>query len=210
MVSLHPHNCTPCLSLHCYNCTPMVSPCIPITAPLWSPCTPIAAPAPVLTAPALMLPCFPVAAPVRFLRELQAQEVDEGATAHLHCELSQEGASVEWRKDSLQLFPCAKYQMVQEGRAAELWVHRTEQEDAGHYTCDTGHAQSTASLSVRGELPSGSCPPWGLTPTLGAVGTVLISPKHPSLAPQPLGPHSRWSCRAWSRRPAVWPGYAAS
>ena len=147
---------------------------------------------------------------MRFLRELQAQEVDEGATAHLRCELSQEGASVEWRKDSLQLFPCAKYQMVQEGRAAELWVHHTEQEDAGHYTCDTGHAQSTASLSIRGELLSGSCPPWGLTPTLGAVGTVLTRPKHPSLAPQPLGPHSRWSCRAWSRRPAVWPSYAAS
>uniref|UniRef100_A0ABI7ZXQ4 Non-specific serine/threonine protein kinase n=1 Tax=Felis catus TaxID=9685 RepID=A0ABI7ZXQ4_FELCA len=94
------------------------------------------------------------AAPVRFLRELQAQEVDEGATAHLRCELSQEGASVEWRKDSLQLFPCAKYQMVQEGRAAELWVHHTEQEDAGHYTCDTGHAQSTASLSIRAPRPT--------------------------------------------------------
>ncbi|XP_043440422.1 obscurin isoform X37 [Prionailurus bengalensis] len=96
----------------------------------------------------------PQAAPVRFLRELQAQEVDEGVTAHLRCELSQEGASVEWRKDSLQLFPCAKYQMVQEGRAAELWVHHTEQEDAGHYTCDTGHAQSTASLSVRAPRPT--------------------------------------------------------
>lgn len=105
---------------------------------------------------------------MRFLRELQAQEVDEGATAHLRCELSQAGASVEWRKGSLQLFPCAKYQMVQEGRTAELRVHSAEQEDAGHYTCDTGHAQSTASLSVRGELPSGSCPPWGPHPPTGS------------------------------------------
>ncbi|XP_078308593.1 obscurin isoform X38 [Panthera onca] len=109
---------------------------------------------PQATSAALTVTGGPQAAPVRFLRELQAQEVDEGATAHLHCELSQEGASVEWRKDSLQLFPCAKYQMVQEGRAAELWVHRTEQEDAGHYTCDTGHAQSTASLSVRAPRPT--------------------------------------------------------
>ncbi|XP_057396424.1 obscurin [Balaenoptera acutorostrata] len=92
-------------------------------------------------------------APVRFLRELQAQEVDEGATAHLRCELSRAGASVEWRKGSLQLFPCAKYQMVLEGTAAELLVHGAEQEDAGHYTCDTGHAQSTASLSVRAPRP---------------------------------------------------------
>ncbi|XP_065729549.1 obscurin [Phocoena phocoena] len=93
-------------------------------------------------------------APVRFLRELQAQEVDEGATAHLRCELSRAGASVEWRKGYLQLFPCAKYQMVLEGTAAELLVHGAEQEDAGPYTCDTGHAQSTASLSVRAPRPT--------------------------------------------------------
>eukprot|EP00071_Canis_lupus_P023364 XP_013974430.1 obscurin isoform X7 [Canis lupus familiaris] len=89
------------------------------------------------------------AAPVQFLRELEAQEVDEGATACLRCELSQECASVDWRKGSLQLFPCAKYQMVQKGTTVELLVRSAEQEDAGHYTCDTGHTQSTASLSVR-------------------------------------------------------------
>ncbi|XP_045659965.1 obscurin isoform X26 [Ursus americanus] len=94
------------------------------------------------------------AAPVRFLRELQAQEVDEGATARLCCELSRESASVEWRKGSLQLFPCAKYQMVQEGRAAELLVRDVEQEDSGHYTCDAGDTQSTASLSVRSPRPT--------------------------------------------------------
>ncbi|KAM9732204.1 LOW QUALITY PROTEIN: obscurin-like [Dama dama] len=93
------------------------------------------------------------AAPVRFLRELQAQEVDEGATAHLRCELSRAGSSVEWRKGSLQLFPCAKYQMVLEGTAAELLLHGAEPEDAGLYTCDTGHAQSTACLSVRAPRP---------------------------------------------------------
>ncbi|ELK03225.1 Obscurin [Pteropus alecto] len=93
------------------------------------------------------------AAPVHFIRELQAQEVDEGMTARLRCELSRAGTSVEWRKGSLQLFPCAKYQMVQEGVAVELLVLGVEQEDAGHYTCDTGHAQSTASLLVRAPRP---------------------------------------------------------
>ncbi|XP_044942911.1 obscurin isoform X13 [Mustela putorius furo] len=93
------------------------------------------------------------AAPVRFLRELQAQEVDEGATARLRCELSREGASVEWRKGSLQLFPCAKYQMVQEGRTAELLVRGVEPEDSGHYTCNAGDSQSTASLSIRAPRP---------------------------------------------------------
>ncbi|XP_078213262.1 obscurin isoform X45 [Callithrix jacchus] len=93
------------------------------------------------------------AAPVRFLQELQPQEVDEGDTAHLRCELSRAGASVEWRKGSLQLFPCAKYQMVQDGAAVELLVRGVEQEDTGDYTCDTGHTQSTASLSVRVPRP---------------------------------------------------------
>uniref|UniRef100_A0A8C5XAV9 non-specific serine/threonine protein kinase n=1 Tax=Microcebus murinus TaxID=30608 RepID=A0A8C5XAV9_MICMU len=91
------------------------------------------------------------AAPVRFLRELEAQEVAEGGTARLHCELSRPGAGVEWRKGSLQLFPCAKYQMVQEGAVAELLVRGAEPEDAGEYTCDTGLAQSTATLSVHGD-----------------------------------------------------------
>ncbi|XP_074241569.1 obscurin isoform X21 [Saimiri boliviensis] len=93
------------------------------------------------------------AAPVRFLQGLQPQEVDEGDTARLRCELSRPGASVEWRKGSLQLFPCAKYQMVQDGAAAELLVRGVEQEDTGDYTCDTGHTQSTASLSVRVPRP---------------------------------------------------------
>ncbi|XP_064239759.1 obscurin-like isoform X1 [Aotus nancymaae] len=93
------------------------------------------------------------AAPVRFLQELQPQEVDEGDTARLRCELSRAGASVEWRKGSLQLFPCAKYQMVQDGATAELLVRGAEQEDTGDYTCDTGHTQSTASLSVRVPRP---------------------------------------------------------
>ncbi|XP_073912202.1 obscurin isoform X22 [Castor canadensis] len=93
------------------------------------------------------------AAPVRFLQELQAQEVDEGTTAHLRCKLSQVAGSVEWRKGSLQLFPCTKYQMVQEEAGVELLVHEVEQEDAGDYTCDVGHMQSTARLTVRAPKP---------------------------------------------------------
>ncbi|KAM6148397.1 obscurin [Erethizon dorsatum] len=93
------------------------------------------------------------AAPVRFLRELQAQEVVEGDTVHLRCELSRAGANLEWRKGALQLFPCAKYQMLQEGLAAELQVCGAEPEDSGDYTCDTGLVQSTAHLKVRAPEP---------------------------------------------------------
>lgn len=143
---------------------------------------------------------------------MQAQEVDEGTTARLRCELSREGASVEWRKGSLQLFPCAKYQMVQEGRTAELLVRGAEPEDSGQYTCDAGDSQSTASLSIRGELPSSALPSSGplVLQQAREGGALLGSPKRPSLAPQPLGPYSGRSCRARSRRPAVWPGCTAS
>lgn len=112
------------------------------------------------------------AAPVRFLRELQAQDVDEGTTARLCCELSREAVSVEWRKGSLELFPCAKYQIVQEGTTVELLVHGVEQEDAGEYTCDAGHTQSIARLSVRGELPVADICPSPL-PLLDEHGTLL-------------------------------------
>ncbi|XP_033623906.1 obscurin isoform X2 [Fukomys damarensis] len=93
------------------------------------------------------------AAPVWFLRELQAQEVVEGDTVHLSCELSRAGASLEWRKGALQLFPCAKYQMLQKGLVAELQVCGAEPEDAGDYICDTGHRQSVAHLTVRAAKP---------------------------------------------------------
>lgn len=140
------------------------------------------------------------AAPVRFLRELQAQDVDEGTTAHLGCELSREAVSVEWRKGSLELFPCAKYEMVQEGTTAELLVHGVEQEDAGEYTCDAGHTQSIARLSVRGEPPVVGIPPSPL-PLLEEQGTLLSQS-------QGVGTHSsKYSLMAFSPQAQVqdWP-----
>nr|XP_019585378.1 PREDICTED: obscurin [Rhinolophus sinicus] len=127
------------------------------------------------------------AAPVQFLQELQAQEVDEGATAHLRCELSRAGASVEWRKGSLQLFSCAKYQMVQEGAVVELLVLGAEQEDAGHYTCDTGHTQSTASLSVRAPEPMFQTELQGTEQEVGGVARLCCQ-----LSKVEHGAHVQW------------------
>lgn len=163
--------------------------------------------------PALMLSPNFAAAPVRFLRELQAQEVDEGTTAHLHCELSRVAVSVEWRKGSLQLFPCAKYQMVQEGTTAALLVREVEQEDAGEYICDAGHAQSIARLSVRGELPVAWYVPSPFL-FLEEQGTLFsqsqgdgtCGSKYFFDGPQPPSPSSRLACRAQSRRQVARPG----
>lgn len=151
---------------------------------------------------------------MRFLRELQAQEVDEGTSAHLQCELSREAVSVEWRKGSLQLFPCAKYQMVQEGTTATLLVREVEQEDAGEYICDAGHTQSIARLSVRGELPVAVPSPLLL---LGAGDLVQSESGDETCdfksffdAPQPPSPSSRLACRIHSRKQGAWPDCVVS
>uniref|UniRef100_A0A5F8GI76 Obscurin n=1 Tax=Monodelphis domestica TaxID=13616 RepID=A0A5F8GI76_MONDO len=93
------------------------------------------------------------ALPVVFRKKLRAQDVEVGSTARLHCELSKENANVEWKKGAVQLFPCAKYEMVLEGTVAELLIHDAEQEDTGDYTCDTGDQQTTASLTVNASKP---------------------------------------------------------
>uniref|UniRef100_A0A674GNH5 Obscurin n=1 Tax=Taeniopygia guttata TaxID=59729 RepID=A0A674GNH5_TAEGU len=93
------------------------------------------------------------AVPPFFQEELTSQEGAEGGTATLHCELSKAPASVEWRKGTMELFPCAKYQIKLSGRRAELVIHNVEPEDASDYTCDTGDQQSTAVLRVNAIKP---------------------------------------------------------
>uniref|UniRef100_F6TWE8 Obscurin n=1 Tax=Monodelphis domestica TaxID=13616 RepID=F6TWE8_MONDO len=85
---------------------------------------------------------------VVFRKPLKSQQAEEGETATLRCELSKPDVPVIWSKGGLELFPCAKYEMVLEGTVAELLIHDAEQEDTGDYTCDTGDQQTTASLTV--------------------------------------------------------------
>ncbi|XP_041100614.1 obscurin isoform X15 [Polyodon spathula] len=89
------------------------------------------------------------ALPVLFKQELQNQEVEEGSTATLRCELSKPGALVQWRKGGMLLQASEKLEMRQKGVTAELVIHKLEVEDAGVYTCDTGDLQSNASLTVK-------------------------------------------------------------
>jgi hypothetical protein len=86
--------------------------------------------------------------------------------------------------------------MVQEEAGVELLVHEVEQEDAGDYTCDVGHMQSTARLTVRGELLVAlSCPapsyPMARGRGLFPAGKGCCGSKHPFLAFQPPNPSSK-------------------
>lgn len=98
-------------------------------------------------------PCyflFLLALPVLFRKKLQDKEAEEGASVRLECELTKANAVVEWRKGTVDLFPCAKYELKLQGHVAELVIHNVEPEDASDYTCDTGDQQSTAVLRVNG------------------------------------------------------------
>ncbi|GAB0185061.1 obscurin [Grus japonensis] len=93
------------------------------------------------------------ALPVLFKKELKDEEAEEGAAVKFQCELTKDNATVEWRKGTMELFPCAKYEIKLSGRTAELVIHNVEPEDASDYTCDTGDQQSTAVLTVNAIKP---------------------------------------------------------
>ncbi|XP_008935253.1 PREDICTED: obscurin-like, partial [Merops nubicus] len=93
------------------------------------------------------------ALPVLFKKELKDKEAEEGAAVKFQCELTKDNAAVEWRKGTMELFPCAKYEITLSGRTAELVIHNVEPEDASDYTCDSGDQQSTAVLRVNAIKP---------------------------------------------------------
>lgn len=107
------------------------------------------------------------ALPVLFKHWLKNEEVEEGRTAVLHCELTKPNARVEWRKGNTVLHSNDKYEIRQEGTHAELFIYDAEAQDAGDYTCDSGDQQTTASLQVKGRrslawrqrIYSCGCPP---------------------------------------------------
>ncbi|XP_023259573.1 obscurin [Seriola lalandi dorsalis] len=91
------------------------------------------------------------AAPVIFTKELESLAANEGDSVTLHCELSKACVPLEWRKGELGLCPCAKYEIRETGKVAQLVIHNVEPEDSGSYTCDTGDHQSTAQLAVKAQ-----------------------------------------------------------
>lgn len=92
---------------------------------------------------------FP-ALPVLFKEELKNEEVQEGASVTLHCELTK-AAPVLWKIGSKVLKASDKYQMRQPGTTAELVIRDLEVKDAGDYTCVCGDQKTTATLTVHGK-----------------------------------------------------------
>lgn len=68
----------------------------------------------------------------------------------LRCELSRAGIPVEWRKEAQLLKEGEKYQIKQEGRAAEMTIRGVTLADGGEYSCSVGMAATSAEVKVRG------------------------------------------------------------
>uniref|UniRef100_A0A669QNP8 Obscurin n=1 Tax=Phasianus colchicus TaxID=9054 RepID=A0A669QNP8_PHACC len=93
------------------------------------------------------------ALPALFKQELQNTEAEEGGTVTLKCELTKPKAPIEWRKGDVTLYPGLKYKMKQQGSSAELVIYDLELDDSGKYTCDSGHQQTTAAVTVHAIKP---------------------------------------------------------
>ncbi|XP_032387933.1 obscurin isoform X4 [Etheostoma spectabile] len=89
------------------------------------------------------------AQPVTFKQKLESQEVEEGASVALHCELSKPGVPVEWKKGTQVLKSGEKYQMKQNASMNELLINKVVPEDSGDYSCVCGDQKTTASLNVK-------------------------------------------------------------
>lgn len=93
----------------------------------------------------------PSAIPITFKQKLRNQEVVEEGSLTLRCELSKAGVPVEWRKEAQLLREGEKYQMRQEGRAAEMTIRGVTLADGGEYSCSVGMAATSAEIKVRGK-----------------------------------------------------------
>eukprot|EP00066_Takifugu_rubripes_P023926 XP_011613192.1 PREDICTED: LOW QUALITY PROTEIN: obscurin-like [Takifugu rubripes] len=89
------------------------------------------------------------AIPITFKQKLKNQEVVEEGSVTLRCELSKAGVPVEWRKEAQLLQEGEKYQMRQEGRAAEMSIRGVTLADGGEYSCSVGTAVTAAEIKVR-------------------------------------------------------------
>ncbi|XP_051964162.1 obscurin [Xyrauchen texanus] len=87
--------------------------------------------------------------PLYFCEELQRQEVEEGETAIMTCELSKTGDAVQWMKGTVLLRPGNKYNMKENGCKLQLLIHDLNSQDSGMYKCCVGSLVTTASLEVK-------------------------------------------------------------
>ncbi|XP_016314282.1 obscurin-like [Sinocyclocheilus anshuiensis] len=88
------------------------------------------------------------ALPVVFKRELQNQEIQEGDSVTLRCEVSKPEVPVIWRKGTQVIHSGGKYFIKQVGSTVEMKITDVKPEDAGDYVCGCGDSMTTANVKV--------------------------------------------------------------
>ncbi|CAL8345067.1 unnamed protein product [Merluccius merluccius] len=90
-------------------------------------------------------------APVAVTQPLTCLDVCSGKTVRVDCQLSVEGVSVTWLKDSRELEVGAKYQFSTEGKKQVLLIKSFEAADQGVYACvASADAESSINLILKG------------------------------------------------------------
>lgn len=93
--------------------------------------------------------------PAVFLRSLEDAVGEEQGEVCLQCGISKETVSPIWMKDGMVLTADDKHEFLQFGKSLTLVVHSLSKDDAGQYTCVLGTSQTTAKVTVHGELALG-------------------------------------------------------
>ncbi|KAM4743748.1 myosin-binding protein C, cardiac-type [Anableps anableps] len=89
--------------------------------------------------------------PVTIVKNLEDQMVMKGERVELECEVSEEGASVKWEKDGVELTrdESLKYRFKKDGCKHVLIINEATKEDGGHYKVKTNGGESMAELLVQ-------------------------------------------------------------
>ncbi|XP_008496476.1 myosin-binding protein C, cardiac-type [Calypte anna] len=89
--------------------------------------------------------------PVLITHPLEDQMVMVGERVEFECEVSEEGATVKWEKDGIELTreETFKYRFKKDGKKQYLIINESTKEDSGHYTVKTNGGVSVAELIVQ-------------------------------------------------------------
>ncbi|XP_051970786.1 obscurin-like [Xyrauchen texanus] len=86
--------------------------------------------------------------PAKFKEQLKNQQVIEGGTVLLSCELSKPSCQMQWKKGSESLKSGGRYQMMQKKTTFELQISDLVAEDSAEYSCKCGEQRTTENIIV--------------------------------------------------------------
>lgn len=100
----------------------------------------------------MILCSYKTEAPLEFTIPLGAQTCKEGETVTFVCEVTEVDQPAKWMKNGIELKPSDKIKMEVDGKIHRLIISPAELDDQSEYTIMIRSAQSTAPLTVEGNI----------------------------------------------------------